>query len=93
MGRCYACCQENCGYGPCSCSCHAVEKKYQAVEGARTRAEDMVKRGMDLNEAGREIARAKTLEHPCPTHRRYRVKRRPATACEHCWRMWIGVNP
>jgi hypothetical protein len=24
-GRCYACCQENCGFGPCSCSCHGGE--------------------------------------------------------------------
>lgn len=25
MGRCYACCQENCGYGPCSCICHGED--------------------------------------------------------------------
>jgi len=25
MGRCWSCCQENCGFGPCSCSCHGGE--------------------------------------------------------------------
>lgn len=27
MGRCWGCCQENCGYTNCSCACHGSEKR------------------------------------------------------------------
>ncbi|HEU5118661.1 MAG TPA: hypothetical protein VFT74_18835 [Isosphaeraceae bacterium] len=26
MSRCFSCCQENCGYGACSCSCHKADE-------------------------------------------------------------------
>lgn len=46
----------------------------------------------------REIARqiVKQYEHAtgqCPDHRRYQGKRKPRTACEGCWRIWIALNP
>lgn len=33
MSRCYACCQENCGYRrpPCTCECHVREEVLSSV--------------------------------------------------------------
>lgn len=25
----------------------------------------------------------------CPTHKRYKVKRKPTCACESCWYIWF----
>ncbi len=29
----------------------------------------------------------------CEDHRKYQAKRKPRTACEACWRMFIARNP
>lgn len=35
MGRCYVCCQENCGYTYCSCTCHNADR--QSAERLRVK--------------------------------------------------------
>lgn len=42
--------------------------------------------------AQREQRRLLAIKTPCRTHPRYQVIRRPRTACEGCWRMWLEVQ-
>lgn len=50
MGRCYGCCQENCGYVRCSCSCHDSDAYSQTLkreaieEDEKNKIEDKKKR-------------------------------------------------
>lgn len=39
MGRCWGCCQENCGYADCSCSCHRGENLQPLPKVAETKPE------------------------------------------------------
>ncbi len=32
MGRCWGCCQENCGYNYCGCSCHEEDQKQSVMD-------------------------------------------------------------
>lgn len=35
MPRCYACCQENCGYSRCECDCHGTPPKGMPLSVAK----------------------------------------------------------
>lgn len=71
MGRCWGCCQENCGYSYCSCSCHDGDEKlnaereqrvkYKALEEANRRAGEMVKKASDWTIADRYFYQAGPL--------------------------------
>lgn len=80
-GRCYACCQENCGYSRCSCTCHFGHEKPAPAPTvgimAHVHTEDFT--GLALER--------------CINHYRYQAKRRPTGNCEACWRYYFQVNP
>ncbi len=86
MSRCYACCQENCGYGPCSCECHraAFLSEVRAEKAAKARAfPKHLQAKLD-----------KLLAHTkCKKHRAYKAIRKPRSNCEACWRFYIRSNP
>jgi len=79
MFRCYTCCQENCGYTQCPCLCHPFDAVLQTP----------------LLTAMADVSKpipVAAIQTKCKAHPRYRVKRKPRSPCEVCWRAWIGRN-
>ena len=68
QGRCWGCCQENCGH--CSCSCHtATETRYRVVKAGKPveggfrsppNLKEWFKRTLDLRETRKRFAARRT---------------------------------
>lgn len=88
MGRCWGCCQENCGYTYCGCSCHPYEETLppKSVEPLPETEAELRKREENilLNDRKINLANGRCLDH-----RRYKTKRRPRGSCEWCWALWL----
>ncbi len=87
--RCWGCCQENCGYTHCSCPCHPYEDTLpapKAVEPLPQTAAELRRREAELDLNNRRILLA---NGHCQDHYRYEAKRRPRSACEWCWALWL----
>lgn len=64
MGRCYGCCQENCGHSKCSCPCHESasvqqtpppkKEPYSAFVEANRRANEEVAKSLGLKLKSRD---------------------------------------
>lgn len=131
MSRCWGCCQENCGYSRCSCSCHESERGQAKVTEVTKQRESMdlspkksligldsmpieapcsacgtlgahycvgkldgmLNKWITASSRREELERAKAAGSQCPDHKRYQAKRKPRSACEGCWRIWIALNP
>lgn len=79
--RCYACCQENCGYSQCKCSCHVKVGDRATYNYATATA---------TTYSPREVF---FFKQRCKIHKRYEAKRKPQIPCEPCWRLWISLHP
>lgn len=94
MSRCYACCQENCGYHRCSCDCHEEKKPVTTVAGEWTIADRYFYQAGPLPEEREEAKKAEETKQKqtsltsCTDHPKYELKRKPTSECKQCWRVW-----
>lgn len=89
--RCFACCQENCGYSRCYCPCHGP-RGMGPLAIANERAGKMIRDAVELIE-DRKAFEQLDGKCPCKKHRTYRAIRKPTTSCEECWRFYVRMHP